>query len=104
MERQREKLVTLAPGRLSGLLAQGLRGHHPLFDRGVILEAFAAPDAPMAREDANVVGHALLTICKEPLDVARAEVAALPASARLSLVRLYFRLLDRAQEEQPLRH
>ncbi len=104
MERQREKLVTLAPGRLSGLLAQGLRGHHPLFDRAVILQAFAAPDAPMAREDANAVGRALLTICKEPLEIARAEVAALPDSARLSLVRLYFRLLDRAQEEQPLRH
>ncbi len=104
MERQRDKLVTLAPGRLSGLLAQGLCGHHPLFDRAAILEAFDAPDAPMAREDANAVGRALVTICKEPLEVARAEVAALPGSARLSLVRLYFRLLDRAQEEQPLRH
>ncbi len=104
MDRQREKLVALAPGRLSGILAQGLRGHHPLFDRVVIRDAFVAPDAPMAREDANAVGHALLTICKEPLHVARAEVAALPGSARLSLVRLYFRLLDRAQEEQPLRH
>jgi hypothetical protein len=104
MDRQREKLVTLAPGRLSGLLAQGLRGHHPLFDRAVILEAFAAPDVAMAREDANAVGHALLTICKEPLEVARAEIRALTPSARLSLVRLYFRLLDRAQEEQPLRH
>jgi len=104
MEKQKERLMTLAPGRLSGLLAQGLRGHHPLFDRAAILEAFDAPDVPMAREDANAVGRALLTICKEPLDVARAEVAALPGSARLSLVRLYFRLLDRAQEEQPLRH
>ena len=96
--------MTLAPGRLSGLLAQGLRGHHPLFDRALILEAFAGPDTPIARADANAVGRALLTICREPLDVARAEVAALSGSARLSLVRLYFRLLDRAQEEQPLRH
>ena len=104
MERQKDRLATLAPGRLSGLLAQGLRGHHLLFDRAAIVEAFATPDAPMAREDANAVGHALLTICKEPLHVARAEVAALSGSARLSLVRLYFRLLDRAQEEQPLRH
>ncbi len=104
MERQKDKLVTLAPGRLSGLLAQGLRGHHPLFDRPAILEAFSAPDVPMAREDANAVGRALLTICKEPLDAARAAVAALAPSARLSLVRLYFRLLDRAQEEQRLRH
>lgn len=104
MENSREKLTTLAPGRLSGLLAQGLRGHHPLFDHPVILAAFQAPDAPVAREDANAVGQALLTVCKEPLDVARAAVAALPDSARLSLVRLYFRLLDRAQEEQPLRH
>lgn len=101
---ENEKLMTLAPGRLSGLLAQGLRGHHPLFDRALILEAFEAPDLPVARGDANAVGRALLAICKEPLEVARAEVAALHPSARLSLVRLYFRLLDRAQEEQPLRH
>ena len=104
MEKQKEKLMTLAPGRLPGLLAQGLRGHHPLFDRAAILEAFAAPDVPVAREDASAVGRALLAICKEPLELARAEVAALPPPARLSLVRLYFRLLDRAQEEQPLRH
>ena len=88
MERQKDKLVTLAPGRLSGLLAEGLRDHHLLFDRAAILEAFATPDAPMAREDADAVGGVLLTICKEPLDVARAAVAALSRSARLSLVRL----------------
>jgi hypothetical protein len=101
---ENEKLAMLAPGRLSRLVAQGLLGHHLLFDRAAILEAFAAPDAPVAREDADAVGQALLTICKEPLGVARAAVAALSDSARLSLIRLYFRLLDRAQEEQPLRH
>ena len=101
---EREKLASLAPGRLSRLVAQGLLGHHLLFDRAAILEAFAAPDVPVAREDADAVGQALLTICKEPAGVARAAVSALSASARLSLIRLYFRLLDRAQEEQPLRH
>jgi hypothetical protein len=101
---ENEKLATLAPGRLSRLVAQGLLGHHLLFERAAILEAFAAPDAPVAREDADAVGHALLTICKEPVGVARAAVAELSDSARLSLIRLYFRLLDRAQEEQPLRH
>ena len=100
----REKLADLAPGRLSALVTHGLRGHHLLFDHPLILEAFAAPDAPVAPEDADVVGAALLTICREPLGVARHAVAALPHQARLSLVRLYFRLLDRAQEEQPLRH
>ncbi len=53
MERAREKIATLAPGRLCGLLTQGLRGHHPLFERDSILAAFALPDAPVAREDAN---------------------------------------------------
>jgi hypothetical protein len=101
---EKEKLATLAPGRLSRILAEGLRGHHLLFDHGAILEAFASPDAPVAGEDANAVGHALLTICKEPLGVARAAIQALPESARVSLIRLYFRLLDRANEEQPLRH
>lgn len=103
-DKAKEKLADLAPGRLSALVTHGLRGHHLLFDRALILEAFAAPDAPVLREDASAVGEALLTICKEPLEAARAAVATLPERARLSLVRLYFRLLDRAQEEQPLRH
>jgi hypothetical protein len=97
---EKEKLATLAPGRLSSLLSLGLRGHHPLFDREAILAAFQTPDAPMAREDANEVGQVLVTICKEPLEVARLAIAALSHSARLSLVRLYFRLLDRAEEER----
>ena len=103
-EGTREKLADLAPGRLSTLVIHGLRGHHLLFDRALILEAFAAPDAPVAREDAEALGAALLTISRSPLAVSRRAVAALPDRARLSLVRIYFRLLDRAQEEQPLRH
>jgi hypothetical protein len=101
---QREKIATLAPGRLSRLVAQGLRGHHLLFEHAAILAAFEAPDAPVARSDADAVGHALLAICREPLPLARAAVDALPESARISLIRLYFRLLFRANEEQPLRH
>ncbi len=101
---ENEKLATLAPGRLSRLLAEGLRGHHPLFDRAAILAAFEAPDVPVAPGDAHAVGHVLLAVCKEPLDVARAAVETLPESARTSLIRLYFRLLDRAGEERPLRH
>ena len=104
MERAREKVATLAPGRLGPLLFQGLRGHHPLFDRDAILAAFALPDDPVAREDADEVGNALLTICKEPLPIARAAVANLGASARASLIRLYFRLLDRAEEERAAVH
>jgi hypothetical protein len=103
-EKQKEKIATLAPGRLGPLLSQGLRGHHPLFDHDAILAAFTLPDDPVAREDANEVGNALLTICKEPLPVARAAVANLGASARASLIRLYFRLLDRAEEERAAVH
>jgi hypothetical protein len=101
---EKEKLATLAPGRLSALLSQGLRGHHPLFEREAILAAFQLPDVPVAREDANEVGQALLTICKEPLRIARGAVATLSDSARLSLIRLYFRLLDRAEEERQSVH
>lgn len=104
MDEDREKLETLAPGRLSGLLAQGLRGHHPLFERDAILAALAEPDLPVTRADANAVGQALLAICRDPPEVARGAVASLAGTARLALIRLYFRLLDRAQEEQPLRH
>lgn len=101
---RKEKLAALAPGRLSGLLAEGLRGHHLLFERAVIVAAFRTPDAPVRPEDAGAVGHALLTMCRDPLPVARAVVDALPEPALLTLVRLYFRLLDRASGEQPLRH
>ncbi len=104
MHDQRDKIATLAAGRLSELLSQGLRGHHPLFERDAILAAFDGPEHCVAREDADAAGQALLTICKEPLDIARGAVATLPRSARLALIRLYFRLLQRAQEEQPLRH
>lgn len=104
MEKGKEKLATLAPGRLGALLSQGLRGHHPLFEHDAILAAFELPDAPVAREDANDVGHVLLTICKEPLPVARSAVAGLKDSARISLIRLYFRLLDRAEEERSAIH
>jgi hypothetical protein len=101
---QDEKLAMLVPGRLTALVTMGLRGHHPLFEREAILAAFEDPDAPVAREDASAVGHALIAISREPVDVARQAVAELPGSARLALVRLYFRLLEKAQQEQPLRH
>jgi len=97
-----EKLATLAPGRLSTLLVQGLRGHHPLFDADAIREAFDGPDsdAPVAREEAHEVGQALLAICREPPRVARGTIATLTPGARTSLIRLYFRLLDRAHTEK----
>jgi hypothetical protein len=96
-----EKLSTLAPGRLSALLVQGLRGHHPLFDAAAIREAFDDPgDLPVAREDAGEVGRALLAICQERPAVARGAIDTLSPSARTSLIRLYFRLLDRAHGEE----
>lgn len=106
MERAKakEKISTLAPGRLGPLVSEGLRGHHPLFERDAILAAFELPDVPVAREDAGEVGHVLMVICREPLPVARSAVAALSGSARTSLIRLYFRLLDRAEEERSAVH
>jgi hypothetical protein len=104
MERAKEKLAELGPGRLASLLTEGLRGHHPLFEREAILAAFALPDAQVAREEASEVSRVLLTICKEPLPVARCAVAGLTDSARHSLIRLYFRLLDRAEEERSALH
>jgi hypothetical protein len=97
-----EKLSTLAPGRLSVLLVQGLSGHHPLFDAASIRAAFEDPeaDAPVASEDADQVGQALLAICRERPAAARDAVEALGESARTSLIRLYFRLLDRAHSEE----
>lgn len=99
-----EKLASLAPGRLAHLLSEGLRGHHVLFDPDAIRAAFDAPDLPLTPDDADGVGRALLTICRDPVDIARGTVDALPESARVALIRLYFRLLERAQLEQGLRH
>jgi hypothetical protein len=99
-----EKIETLAPGRLSDFVSLGLRGHHPLFDRDAILEAFAEPDRPITRDDASEVGQALLAICREQPRAAHGALAALSPSARAALIRLYFRLLDRAEEERRLSH
>ena len=99
-----DRLATLAPGRLSVLLSLGLRGHHPLFAPDEIREAFDLPDVPVTKAEATAIGDALLAVCRDPLDVARGAVDGLAPSARVALIRLYFRLLDRAQEERPDRH
>lgn len=96
----KDNLAAMAPGRLSALLSQGLRGHHPLFDREAIVAAFKSPEGALASEDAEDVGRALLAMCREPISVARYALAALSGPARDSLIRLYFRLLDRAEEER----
>jgi hypothetical protein len=90
-----DDLVTNTPGRLSILLAEGRRGHHLLFEAEEIRDAFVAEGAVITAEEADLVGAAILAVCREPLDTARATVEALPPPARLALVRLYFRLLDR---------
>ena len=95
-----EKIETLAPGRLSKLLVHGLNGHHPLFSADEIRTAFEQPDCPVNIEDANEVGAALLSMCREPVPVARGTVDTMSPRARISLIRLYFRLLDRAHEER----
>ncbi len=95
-----EKIATLAPGRLEKLLVNGLNGHHPLFSADEIRSAFELPDCPVSVEDANEVGAALLCMCREPVPVARGTVDGMTPRARTSLIRLYFRLLDRAHEER----
>jgi hypothetical protein len=97
MEKPSEKLSAIAPGRLPALLAMGLRGHHPLFEPGAIREAFAAGVADSA--PAGEVEPVLLAICRDPPEVARDAVESMPPRARTSLIRLYFRLLDRAAVE-----
>src|SRR4051812_45573646 len=99
-----EKLVSLAPGRLSVILDEGLRGHHPLFESEEIREASAAREDTLTADDANEVGEALLTICRDPAHVARGAIDALGSGARVALIRLYFRLLERAEQERRLSH
>jgi hypothetical protein len=99
-----EKLHTLAPGNLSERIREGLCGHHPLFDAAQIREAFEVPDRALSREDADAIGQALLSVCRDPLSVARLAVEGLEPKARLSLIRLYFRLLDRAEQERGQQH
>lgn len=100
-----EKQLALAPGRLSALLKGGLSGHHPLFELEAIREAFSAveEDRAVSADEADEVGSALLSIASDPLPRARLAVEGLRPSAREALIRLYFRLLDQAEEAQ-VRH
>ncbi len=95
-----EKLAIIPLGRLSQLLRTGLGGHHPLFDSAAIREAFQGPEGPVSRNEADEVGRALVAMAREPLPLARSMVQGLTPSARDALIRLYFRLLDRAREEE----
>jgi len=99
-----DSLGHLAPGRLSERLQEGLRGHHLLFEAEAIREAFADPDHTVSKDEADDLGRVLLAICKEPLREARTAVDTLTPQVRTSLIRLYFRLLQRAEEERGQRH
>lgn len=99
-----DSIGNLAPGRLSERLREGLRGHHLLFDAEEIREAFSVPDRTVSKDEADELGRVLLAICKEPLGAARSAVDGLAPQVRTSLIRLYFRLLQRAEEERGLRH
>jgi hypothetical protein len=99
-----EKLAMQAPGRLSVILIEGLRGHHPLFDPDEIRAAFSVPDRPLDALAADQVGQALLAIAREPAHAARGAIEALSPHSKVALIRVYFRLLDRAEEERRLSH
>lgn len=99
-----EKLTMQAPGRLSVILVEGLRGHHPLFDPDDIRAAFQVPDRPLDALAADQVGQALLAIAREPAHAARDAIDALSPHSKVALIRVYFRLLDRAEEERRLSH
>jgi hypothetical protein len=99
-----EKLTMQAPGRLSVILIEGLRGHHPLFDPDEIRAAFQVPDRPLDALAADQVGQALLAIAREPAHAARGAIDALSPRSKVALIRVYFRLLDRAEEERRLSH
>jgi hypothetical protein len=99
-----ENLTMQAPGRLSVILIEGLRGHHPLFDPDEIRAAFQVPDKPLDALAADQVGQALLAIAREPAHAARGAIDALSPPSKIALIRVYFRLLDRAEEERRLSH
>ncbi|HET6437218.1 MAG TPA: hypothetical protein VFG59_04100 [Anaeromyxobacter sp.] len=99
-----EKLATQAPGRLSVILIEGLRGHHPLFEPDEIRAAFAVPDRPLDASAADQVGQALLAMAREPAHAARGAIDALSPPSRTALIRVYFRLLERAEAERRLSH
>ena len=99
-----ERLSDMAHGLLSSRLGEGLCGHHPLFDLEAIRAAFSAPDVPVSREDAEEIGEALLVIARKPLSHARVRVCGMSTGARDALIRLYFRLLERAGEARRTVH
>ncbi len=99
-----EKLSLQAPGRLSVILIEGLRGHHPLFEPDEIRAAFESPDRPLDAVAADQVGQALLAMAREPAHAARGTIDSLSLSSRSALIRVYFRLLERAAEERKSAH
>ena len=76
----------------------------PRIKAEAIREAFADPDHTVSKDEADDLGRVLLAICKEPLREARTAVDTLTPQVRTSLIRLYFRLLQRAEEERGQRH
>jgi len=97
-------LESEAPGLLSVRVREGLCGHHLLFPVDEIRAAFASPGAALTKEQASQLGEALVVIAREPISAARDTIEALPAALRSALIRLYFRLLDRAARERPEIH
>jgi hypothetical protein len=99
-----EKLAMQAPGRLSDILVEGLRGHHPLFEPDEIRAAFEIPDRPLDAVAADEVGQALLAMARAPAHAARGTIDALSLPSRSALIRVYFRLLERAAEDRRSAH
>ena len=66
--------------------------------------AFEVPDRPLDALAADQVGNALLAIAREPAHAARGAIDALSAPSRTALIRVYFRLLERAAEDRRLSH
>lgn len=87
--------IDLAPGRLSAILQGARSGIHPLFGLPDIREAFEGPEIPVTRDNAGELGRTLLAVARDP-GRAPALIAALSPRGRALFIRVYFRLLDRA--------
>ena len=90
----------IVPDRLVQLVQEGIRGHHPLFSADEIRAAFRAPERVVNCKESNEIAKALLAMTQLSLNEAQENMRLLAPDIRDIVIKLYFRLLERAIQHE----